>query len=56
MVIGILHDLVLPPEMLCALQESISKSCVSSGNSMMGLTETSSKRTYALPTLRAPVP
>ena len=40
----------------CALQESISKSCVSSGNSMMGLTETSSKRTYALPTLRAPVP
>ena len=40
----------------CALQESISQSSVSSGNSMMGLTETSSKRTYALPTLRAPVP
>ena len=43
----------------CALRESISKSCVSSGSSMVGLMVTSSKRTYAIPTsavARAPVP
>ena len=40
----------------CALRESISKSCVSSGSSMVGLMVTSSKRTYAIPTPRAPVP
>ena len=38
----------------CALQESISQSCVSSGSSIVGLMVTSSKRTYAIP--RAPVP
>ena len=31
----------------CALQESISQSCVSSGSSMVGLMATSSKRAYA---------
>ena len=40
----------------CALQESISQSCVSSGSSVVGLMATSSKRTYAIPTPRAPVP
>ena len=40
----------------CALQESISQSYVSSGSSMVGLMETSSKRTYAIPTRRALVP
>ena len=40
----------------CVLQESISKSCVISGSSMVGLMVTSSKRTYAIPTPRAPVP
>ena len=40
----------------CALQESISQSCVSSGSSVVGLMVTSSKRTYAIPTSRAPVP
>ena len=40
----------------CALQESISQSYVSSGSSMVGLMETSSKRTYAIPKARAPVP
>ena len=40
----------------CALQKSISQSCVSSGSSMVGLMATSSKRTYAIPTPRAPVP
>ena len=39
----------------CALQETISQSCVSSGSSMVGLMATSSKRTYAIPTHRAPV-
>ena len=33
----------------CALQESISQSCVSSGSSMVGLMETCSKRAYAIP-------
>ena len=40
----------------CALQESISLSYVSSGSSVVGLMVTSSKRTYAIPTSRAPVP
>ena len=39
-----------------ALQESIYQSCVSSGRSMVGLMATSSKRTYAILTPRAPVP
>ena len=42
-----------------SLQESISKSCVSSGSSMVGLMATSSKRAYAIPKSavpRAPVP
>ena len=33
---------------VCALQESVSKYCVSSGSSMMGLMVTSSKRAYAI--------
>ena len=44
---------------VCALQESISQSCVSSGSSMVGLMATSSKGAYAIPTSatpRAPVP
>ena len=43
----------------CALQESISPSCVSSGSSMVGLVAISSKRAYATPgsaAPRAPVP
>ena len=38
----------------CALQESISQSCVSSGSSVVGLMVTSSKRAYDIPTPRAP--
>ena len=34
---------------VCALQESISQSCVSSGSPMVGLMVTSSKRAYATP-------
>ena len=44
---------------VCALPETISQSCVSSGNSMVGLMATSSKRAYAIPRSaapRAPVP
>ena len=41
---------------VCALQESISQSCVSSGSSMVGLMVTSPKRSYAIRTPRAPVP
>ena len=44
---------------VCAFQESISQSCVSSGRSMVGLMATPSKRTYAIPRSaapRAPVP
>ena len=44
---------------VCALQESISQSYVSSGSSMVGLMVTSSKRAYAIPKSaapRAPVP
>ena len=40
----------------CALQESISQSCVSSGSSMVGLMATSSKRAYAIPSLLHPEP
>ena len=42
-----------------AFQESISRSCVSSGSSMVGLMATSSKRAYPIPKSaapRAPVP
>ena len=44
---------------VCALQESIFQSCVSSVISMVGLMVTSSKRAYAMPrsaAARAPVP
>ena len=44
---------------VCALQEPISQSCVSSCSSVMGLMATSSKRAYAIPRSavpRAPVP
>ena len=33
---------------VCALQESVSQSCVSSGGSVVGLMATSSKRAYAI--------
>ena len=39
---------------ICALQETISQSCVSSGGSMVGLTVTTSKRAYAIPRSAAP--
>ena len=39
---------------VCALQESISQSCVNSGSSMVGLMATSSKRAYAKPKSAAP--
>ena len=39
---------------VCALQESVSQSCVSSGGSMVGLMVTSSKRAYAIPRSAAP--
>ena len=39
---------------LCALQESISQSYVSSGSSMVGLIATSSKRAYAI--LKSAIP
>ena len=41
---------------VCALQESVSQSCVSSGSSMVGLMATSSKRAYAIPRSAAPEP
>ena len=44
---------------VCALQESISQSCVSSGRSVVGLMATSSTRAYAIlksAAPRAPVP
>ena len=44
---------------VCALQESISQSCVSSGSSMVGLMVIFSKKAYAIPKSdapRAPVP
>ena len=40
----------------CALQESISQSCVSSGSSIVGWMATSFKRVYAIPTPRVPIP
>ena len=40
----------------CSLQGSISQSHVSSGSSTVGLMVTFSKKTSAIPTLRAPVP
>ena len=40
----------------CALRESISQSCVSSGSSVVGLMVTFSKRTYAIPTTQSPCP
>ena len=39
---------------VCARQESISQSCVSSSSSMVGLMATSSKRAYAIPKSAAP--
>ena len=39
---------------VCALQESISESCISSGSSMVELVVTSSKRAYATPKSAAP--
>ena len=39
---------------VCALQESVSQSCVSTGSSMVGLTATSPKRAYAIPRSAAP--
>ena len=47
---------VLVHRFCCALQESISQSYVSSGSSVVGLMVISSKTTYAMPTLRTPVP
>ena len=44
---------------VCALQESVSQSCISSGSSVVGLMATSSQRAYAIPKSavpRAPVP
>ena len=39
---------------VCALQESISQSCVSSGSSIVGLMATFSKRAYVIPKSAAP--
>ena len=39
---------------VCALQESISQSCIGSGSSMVGLMVTSSKMAYAIPRSAAP--
>ena len=44
---------------VCALQESVFQSCISSGSSVVGLMATSSQRAYAIPKSavpRAPVP
>ena len=41
---------------VCAPQESVSQSCVSSGGSMVGLMATSSKRAYVIPRSAAPEP
>ena len=41
---------------VCALQDSVSQSCVSSGSCMMGLMATSSKKTYVISKPRVPVP
>ena len=39
---------------VCALQDSVFQSCVSSGGSMVGLLVTSSQRAYAIPKSAAP--
>ena len=59
---SLVGSLLLSPGSCCTrfcvcLQESISQSCVSSDNSMVGLMVTSSKRAYAIPKSapRAPV-
>ena len=39
---------------VCALQESVSQSCVSSGGSVVGIMVTSSNRAYAIPRSAAP--
>ena len=41
-------------KVVCALQESVSQSCVSSGSSMVGLIVTSFKRAYAISRSAAP--
>ena len=41
---------------VCALQESVSQSCVNSGSSTVGLMMTSSKRAYVRPRSAAPEP
>ena len=57
---SLVGSLLLSPESwcaqgyVCALQESVSQSCVSSGGSMVGLMVTSSKRVYAIPRSTAP--
>ena len=43
-----------PKGSVCALQESVSQSYISSGSSMVGLMTTSSKRAYAIPKSAAP--
>ena len=40
---------------VCALQGSVSQSCVSPGSSMVGFMVTSSKRAYAIPRSAAPI-
>ena len=45
--------------LVCAPQESVSQSCISSGGSKVGLMVTSSKRVYVIPrsaSVRAPAP
>ena len=46
----------MPSGSVCALQESVFQSCVSSGSSIVGLMATSSKRAYAIPSLLHPEP
>ena len=59
---SLLGSLLPPPRScstqgpVCALQESISQSCVSSGSCMVELMVTSSKRAYATPRSAAPEP
>ena len=53
---SIYHEVMGLNAMICALQKSTSQSHVSSGSSIAGLMVTSSKRTCAIPTPRAPVP
>ena len=56
---SLVGSLLLSPGTLCtrfccALQETISQSCVSSSSSMVGLMVTSSKRAYAIPKSASP--